>query len=422
MIIFSQNIFELILMLILLFFSAFFSGSETALFNLSRRQLNLLKSSPKRFEKLTASLMKTPDKVLGCVLFGNMIVNILFFAISSVFAAEIKTDFGITAAAFTAFVSFTLVLLVGEIFPKSVAYNNSYKISVLTALPVYILMKAANPVIIILKFIFVEPSLRLILTNRKYPHSITADEFKTLIEKTRRTGLISEDENKLISGIVEFGFLKVRDCLRPRVDMISCDVRDTNENIRKVMHDNHLTKIPVYVDNIDNIIGLIYLRHLILNPQTKPDGLVQKVNFVPEQKTIESLLDFFHRNKTDIAMAVDEYGGISGSIYLEDIAQQILGPIEKPLTGDPVKQIGPFEYRIAGGLSIHDWAEAFGIEPSDIHVTTISGLVTAILGKIPAQGDRAEFRNIEFTVEKVEKRRILTIILKLKAIPETKND
>jgi len=182
---------------------------------------------------------------------------------------------------------------------------------------------------------------------------------------------------------------------------------------------NHLTKLPVYAGTIDNIVGLVLLRQLMLEADKPLDKLVQKVNFVPEQKTVESLLEFFRESRTDTAIAVDEYGGIAGSVCLEDIAEELLGPIEITEVIEPIEQIGPFEYRLAGNLPIHDWAQSFGVEPAETRISTVAGLVTALLGRIPKAGDVAHLKNLKFTVEQVRKRRIETLILTLEPMPRS---
>jgi CBS domain containing-hemolysin-like protein len=156
---------------------------------------------------------------------------------------------------------------------------------------------------------------------------------------------------------------------------------------------------------------------LLLRPKTPLGELVQKVDFIPEQKTVESLLEFFRKTATDTAIVVDEYGGIAGSIRLEDIAEELVGPIEVTDGIEPIEQIGPFEYRLAGALAIHDWAGAFGIDPAETRLSTIAGLVTAILGRIPKTGDIAYLKNLKFTVERVRKHRIETLILTLQPVP-----
>jgi len=407
----------LILMLLLLAGSGFFSGVETAFFNLSRRQIKLLGESRHKLQILAAKLLTKPTKLLNCLLLGNMTVNVLFFAVASVVTVRVRQQIGLTAAAITGLVSFAVLVLFGEILPKSVAYSNSRAISVGAALPVFVCVQVFTPIVFVFRLLIVEPAIRLLVGPAKPGKPITTAEFKSLIEHVRKRGLITVEENKLLTEIIELGLLKVRDCLRPRVDMIACAVTESSRKARELMRKNHLTKLPVYVGKIDNIVGLVHLRHLLLEGDASLDKLVQRVHFVPEQKSVVSLLEFFRSTHTDTAVVVDEYGGIAGSIRLEDIAEELLGPIELTRGIEPIEQIGPFEYRLAGNLAIHDWAEVFGIKLAETRVSTIGGLVTAALGKIPKSGDVAYLKNLKFTVERVRKRRIESLILTLEPVP-----
>jgi putative hemolysin len=228
--------------------------------------------------------------------------------------------------------------------------------------------------------------------------------------------LITADENKLLMETIQFGFLKVRHVMQPRVDMIVCNVTGSVQQARQIMQKNHLTKLPVYKRTLDNIIGLVHLRRLLLEPEASLQDIVQEVHFVPEQKTVESLLEFFRNSGTDTAIVADEYGGIAGLVRLEDIAEELVGPIDFTEQIEPIKKIGPFEYRLAGNLPIHDWAEAFGIEPDETRLSTIGGFVTALIGRIPKTGDVAHLENLKFTVEKIQKHRIETVILTFELI------
>ena len=411
-----QNIGHIILMLLLLTGSAFFSGAETAFFNLSRRQVKLLQKSGHRLQILTAALLGKPKQLLGCLSFGNMTVNVLFFALASVLTVRIGRQAGATAATIAAFFTFCLLILFGEILPKSLAYANSKSLSVSAALPVFVCLQLFRPFVFIFRLLVVEPTLRLLLGNARHPRPVTTDEFKSLIEQVRKRGLITTDENKLLAEVIELGFLKVRDCLRPRVDMPACAVTDSAQTAREIMLKNHLTKLPVYAGTIDNIVGLVHLRQLLLEADRPLSKLVRKVDFVPEQKTAESLLEFFRKTHTDTAIVVDEYGGIAGSICLEDIAAELLGPIEVTDKIEPIEQIGPFQYRLAGNLAVHDWADVFGVDTAETRISTVAGMVTAILGKIPKAGDIAHLKNLKFTVEKVKKRRIESLILTLESL------
>lgn len=402
--------FQIVFMLILLTGSAFFSGAETAFTNLTRRQRKQLRESQHRLSNLAGRLLNKPGQLLNCFLFGNMTVNVLFYAAASVLIVRFNEQSAI-AGAIVAFVSFAVLVLFGEIVPKSIAFANSKALSIAFALPAFICLQIFTPIGFVFKFFILEPILRLLLGPTRGPKKITTAEFKSLIETTRKQGLITADENKLLTEVIELGFLKVRHVMRPRVDMIACSVTDTSHEVREKMQKNHLIKLPVYTQTIDHIIGVVYLRQLLLNDNVPLDKVIQQVHFVPEQKTVESLLEFFRKSKTDMAIVVDEYGGIAGSVRLEDIAEELFGQIEITSQIEPIEQIGPFEYRLSGNLAVHDWSELFGIDLAETRQATVSGMVTALLGKIPKSGDVAYLKNLKFTVENVRKHRIETVIL-----------
>ncbi len=409
----AAQVYQIIWMLLLLAGSAFFSGAETAFFNLSHRQTKLLQESKHKIQKLAVRLLNKPGQLLNCFLFGNMTVNVLFYAVASVLTMRVKEQSGLTAAAVTALVSFVVLVLIGEILPKSVAYANSKSLSIACAVPAFVCLKIFTPIEFMFKFLILEPVLRLFLGPVRSPKPISVGEFKSLIETTRKQGLISADENKLLTEVIELGFLKVRHVMWPRVDMIACNVTDSPQTAREKMLENHLIKLPVYVQTIDNIVGVVHFRQLLLKADVSLDKIVQQVHFVPEQKTVESLLEFFRRSRTDMAIVVDEYGGIAGSVRLEDIAEELFGQMEAKSEIEPIEQTGPFEYRLAGNLAIHEWAEVFGIDLAETRPATVGGLVTALLEKIPKSGDVAYLKNLKFTVEKVQKHRIETLILTL---------
>ena len=416
---FYQNLGHLILMLLLLICSAFFSGAETAFFNLSKRQISLLKKSDHKLQRLTAKLLMDPNKLLGTLLLGNMMVNILFYALSSIITVYISNKLGVTAAAIVVFITFLAVVLFGEILPKSIAFANPRSISITFSLPLFFLIKILSPVLKFFSIFFVNPTIRLLIGPHKKTSAITADDFKLLIDSSREQGFISSDENKLLSEVIELGFLKVRHVMTPRVDMTLCSSNESNEKVRQLMLKNHLTKIAAYTNGFDNITGLISLRDLLLSPDQAIDKLIKPVQFVPEQKTVESLLEFFRKTATDTAVVVDEYGGLAGSIRLEDIAEELIGPIETS-PKQKIEQINPFNYRLSGDLSIHDWADKFNIESIEDRVSTIGGLVTALLGRIPQQADSVNMKNLNFTVESVKKHRIETLILTFKPLENDK--
>jgi CBS domain containing-hemolysin-like protein len=407
---------QIVLMIFLLACSAFFSGAETAFFNLSHRQVKTFRQSKHKVQNLVASLLNKPGHLLDSFLFGNMTVNVLFYAVSSVVIIRTREQGNLALAVIIALTSFAALVLIGEILPKSIAFANSKSFSLATALPAFLCLKIFTPLEFLIKFIILEPTLRLLLGPIRSPKPITLGEFKSLIGTTRKQGLISADENKLLTEVIELGLLKVRHVMRPRVDMLACDVTDSPQKAHKKMHENNLTKLPIYTGTIDNIVGIVHLRQLLLKAGTSLDKIVQKVHFVPEQKTVESLLEFFRKSRTDTAVVVDEYGGIAGSVRLEDIAQELFGQMEPAGHIEPITQTGPFEYRLAGNLAIHDWAEVFGIDLAETRLATVGGLVTALLGKIPKRGDVTYLKNFKFTIENMQKHRIETLILTLEPL------
>jgi CBS domain containing-hemolysin-like protein len=184
----------------------------------------------------------------------------------------------------------------------------------------------------------------------------------------------------------------------------------------------NITQIPVYTKSIDSIVGLIHLRDLLVHPERSLSTLVRHAQFVPEQKSVESLIDFFRQTKTDTAIVVDEYGGVAGWVELDDVMEQLLGPLEEADEGEPIEQVGSMEYRLRANLPIHEWMDAFGIDIKQERQVTIGGFVIALLGRIPKEGDEVLFKNVRFIVERVKQNRIQTILLTLSSLDETQKE
>jgi len=413
---FLENIWQIILMLILLLCSAFLSGSETAFFNISRRQAKALQQSANRLSLIASGLLNNPKQLLTSLLFGNMAVNVLFFALAGVLSINLGKQYGPTAGIISAALLFFILLLGGEMLPKSLAYSHSRRFCIIASPFCFLCVRILSPILGILDILIIVPAVRLFSGAGgpgRQAETVTANQLKRLIESSRVRGLISADENELFAEVIELGFLKVRHVMQPRVDIIACEISDPVEKTRKLMLENSLTKIPVYKKDIDHIVGCLFLRDMLLWPEKSVSRHLKEVNFVPEQKTVESLLEFFRKSRTDMAIVVDEYGGIAGAVSLENIVEEILGPIEQDRQTEPIEQIGPLEYRLAADIAIHDWAKVFNIDPEQSRLSTIGGLTTALLGRIPKKGDVIYLKNLKLTVREVRKRRIESLILSL---------
>ena len=415
------NFWHLLVMAVLLGGIMFFSAAETAFLNLTRRQIETFSKSTHHIAKLIPAILHDPKNLLAGLLLGNMLVGTLFFAFSSVIIFSLDKNYGHTPAAIFAFVTLTVVVIFGEMMPKSIAYANSPLFARLCVLPCIFCLKILAPFRVILTALIVGPALKLILGSRPHVQPITVNQFRFLVDSSRQLGLIGPDENQLLGEIIDFGILKVRNIMRPRVDIIAIAADSTIAAARSLMKQHNISELPVYQDSIDNIIGIVDLPSLLLEPNNTIVTLLKPANYVPEQKTVESLLEHFRKSRSETAVVVDEYGQIAGTISQQDLLEELVGPAIPAVA--VVQQIGPMSYRLAGDLAIHDWAAAFDIDTTQIRLSTIAGLVTTMLGKIPQPGDQARLRNLLFTVEKVHRHRIESLILNLEPIePPSKKE
>ncbi len=390
--------------------SAFFSGSETAFFNLSRRESLELRDSQNKFSRLVFRLLKTPKKLLTTLLFGNMLINVLFFATSSVISIDIIETNGKTAGLLFAILAFGALVVFGEMLPKSIAYSRSKNIALTAALPCYILKLILTPAIAILNTLIVEPIIRLCIPAKKSKQDFNISQLKKLIEISSKKGSMTMDQNLLISEVLELSFLKLRHLMKPRVDMLFCSIDDSLENAIEMMVDKCVKKLPVYDGKIDNIQGVLLLRDALLHRDKSIKDLISEAVFVPEQKSVESLMEFFKKEKLDIAIVVDEYGGVAGLLTMKDIISELLGTSSSDLE-ETLKQVTDQECILSGSLAFHDWADFLGLEVENDSSSTLGGFVTALIRKIPQKGDSVIHENIRFTVEEMDRYRVKSIRL-----------
>jgi putative hemolysin len=409
-------------MLLLLGASAYFSASETALFNLSREQLRKFRASESPFRQLAARLMDDPRHLLVTVLFGNMVVNTAFFVMGVELIGEIHQAhpdaprlWGVAIGILTPLV----VIVIGEITPKSVAAAMPERIAPLAGLPLTVLGYVARPVRIVLGYVFVVPITRLLTGSRHQQHSfVTTDELHAIIEVAAREGAVSVQESDMLADVLDLGQLSVREVMTPRVEIVGCDLITPMPIVLTVFRHTRHSKIVVYEDAMDNIAGVVYAKTAFLNPGRPLSELIRPVYYVPETKPVEGLLKDFRARKIQFAVVVDEYGGVAGIVTLEDCLEQIVGEIHNEkdrAAADPVQRVGEAEYLLAGDLSIRSWADSFDLEvPEDGgRYSTIAGFVTALLGRMPRPGDTVKWRNLQFIVEDVQRRRVIRVRLRL---------
>ena len=414
--------FHLAAMALLLCASAFFSGSETALFYLSRDQLRRFRTSGNPLRYLAARLMDDPRGVLVTVLFGNMTANVGFFAMSVMLAHQIGDRFPGQAWAWRVgifVVAPLLVIVFGEVTPKSLAATRPARIAPWVSLPLTFLGWVVLPLRWILGYAVVSPLQRLITGRRPVPRAlVTTDELQAIVEVSEREGAVSREESEMLTEVLELAELRVREVMTPRVEIVACDVRTPTPRVLDLFRRSRHTKIVVYEGGIDETRGVVYAKTAFLAPDRPLATLVRPVHYAPEMKTVESLLKEFRAKRIQFALVVDEYGGVAGLVTLEDCLEEIVGEIEDETDRpgpEPVRRLGPAEYLLAGNLSIRSWADLFDQDRPDIggRYSTVAGFVTSLLGRVPRQGDAATWRNLEFTVEEVRRRRVMRVRLRL---------
>ncbi len=426
------NIFIFLLVAILLLVSAVFSCAETVLFSLSRHDRARMKKSGARLEVLAASLLDDPRSLLTTLLMGNMTCNIINFVLSAILLGRIESalrEGAHTSAvlikviiAMLVVVPPLLVTYVSDVFPKVIGSLNSVRIAPVIALPVATLVRLFYVVSRTLDLFIMRPVHRLVGARRDQL-AFSTDELRELLEMSEQTGVIDVSENQLLQEVVRIGDLKVREVMTPRVDLFAYNIKDPPEKLHALFKASHLAKLPVFEGQIDNVLGIIYAKALLLDPDLRrPDirKLIQPVRFVPEQQTLDHLLVHFRHTRSQIAVVVDEFGGVVGVVALEDVVEQMVGDISElhESAAPAVQRVGPDEYIVPGDLSVTDWMDAFGARIETTHTSTVAGLIAAMLKRLPREGDQVRLAHLLMRVDSLRGRRVDKVRLKLVAPAE----
>ena len=423
-------IFEVIALLSFIILSAFFSASETALFSLNKLQLKKIQKEEENNWRIKSiiKLLDDPQRTLISILIGNMFVNITASSLATYLAIKLIGNIGIGIA--SGIMIFT-ILVFGEIVPKSLAVVNAENISKRVAKPIEIisiglfpLIKVFKALIIVLYYFFGKKSTR----EKK---EITEEDLITLIDAGKDEGVIEEEENEMIRNIFEFGDTMVKEVMIPRVDM-ACISSDTKlGSILKMINKMGHSRIPVYEDTIDNIVGILYAKDLLgvyqkwYTSREKFDlkEIIREAYFVPENKKIDELLDIFQKDRIQIAIAIDEYGGTAGLITMEDVVEEVVGEIIDEYDRE-IKLFEMIEDNTVitdAMISIEKINEILNIEIPENGFETLGGFIYDLLGRIPKKDEKIKYQNCQIIVEQVVKNRIRRVKI-IKELPQTKNN
>jgi putative hemolysin len=405
---------------LLLIGSAFFSGSETALFSLSAQQRTALTGEGSITGQTLKTLLSETRGLLITLLLSNMTVNTLFFVVSTVLLLRLdrQTSGGAGALIVGGLPIGTLlgVVLLGEVIPKLIAARQPERASRLVCLPLLVVHRILAPLRAAASVLVITPLARLIAPAEK-PPDLSASELASLLELSRQRGVIDRAEEQLLQQVLELNQLKARNLMVPRVDVKAFDLDDPPHKLIELVKQTRLSHIPAYRGDIDQIKGVMYARDVLMNPpRTAADvlAMVKEVHIVPEQQRADVLLRELRRSGTTFVVVVDEYGGTAGIVTLEDVVEHMVGDIigAYEQSGElEVQALGPGRWRISADLSIHDWADAFGGGETPPGVATVGGLVMALLGRLPRVGDRVRVGGVAMEVERMAGRRIDTITL-----------
>lgn len=409
-------------LLALVIVSALTSATETAVTSVNRIKIKQKAEEGLSSAKILENLLTHPGRFLATVLFLNNLVNIAAAAMATRTAERVGLPY--PAAIATGVMTF-IILVFGELSPKTLAVQKADTLALTLAKPLNIIDKFFYPLVRILIII---ANLLLtpfgIKTMRQGPF-VTEDEIRTMVSVGEEEGVIQEEEREMIDSIFEFGDTIVKEVMVPRMDVVSAEKNTpVSKILRLVLHEG-FSRIPIYEKTIDNVIGVVYARDLLLHySKGEPDfplsKLIRPAYYVPETKKVIDLLKELQRRKTHMAIVVDEYGGTAGVITIEDLLEEIVGEIfdEYDLEEVLIEQIDDNNIRVDAKVDLDEINEILGIDLPEAEYESIGGFVFDLFGKIPAAGERIDYNNLTFTVEQVVRRRISKILI-TKRIEET---
>jgi len=406
-------------------FSAFFSGSEIAFASANTLRLKTSAESGSKSSALALYICDFYDKALCTILIGNNLVNIASSSLATVIAMSLVGDAG---AVYATGVMTVLILIFGEIVPKILAKDHCSGFVLTAAAPLRFLMIVTKPLVAVITWTL--DKIALLWGGDPEPEPITPDELMTIIETVEDEGVIDEDRSELLQSAVGFGETAIEDILTPRVDLLSIDLSDSREEILKAMDESPFSRLPVYSEDVDSIIGILYLNHayrvLVSNPQTPIRDLVTPAFFLHRSTRLPVALKALRERNLQMAVVLDDYGGTCGVVTLEDILEELVGDMwdESDPIENEFQQLDDTHFRISGGMSFDDllWELDLDQFEDEFDSATVGGWVTEHLERFPEIGDTFVWQNLQVTVEALDEMRITQIQIEVLPVETSKDD
>lgn len=413
----SHSTTLILILIVLVCLSAYFSATETAFSSLNRIRLKNMASAGNRKAKLAYRLSENYDELLSTILIGNNIVNIASASIATVLFVSALGDAGATVST----VVMTIVVLIfGEVSPKSMAKEHAEGFAMFSAPIVRVLVVVFKPV----NFLFSQ--LKKLLKKffkSSSDHSLTDSELLTIVEEAEQEGGIDANEGELIRNVIEFDDIEAIDIFTPRVDVVAIDRDTEKQEIARLFRETGYSRLPVYEESIDSIVGILYEKDFysyVWDTDAGIDTILKPAEFIPPSMKISALLRLLQQNKLHIAVIVDEFGGTEGIVTLEDVIEELVGEIwdeHDTIAAESFRKISPDTYRVFCSTDLDDLFEFFHIH-CETEASTINGWIIEQLDKIPAEGDSFPFETLTITVSHVENNRVTEISVLGEPLPE----
>lgn len=397
------------ILIVLLIMSAFFSMSETALMSLSKIRIRHMVEEGVKGAKLVEDLTEDPNRLLGAILIGNNVVNIGASALATTIATNI---FGSAGAGIATGIMTILVLIFGEITPKSIAKQNSEKVALRVSKIINVIVKILRPFI----WIFTAISsifIRLFGGDPKASEPfITEEELRTMVGVSEEEGVLEDVEKEMIFNVFDFADAHVKDVMVQRVDVIAVDIEASYEEVLEVIKTEQFSRIPVYNQTIDDIVGILNVKDLIMVEKSsssfKVSDYMREPYYTFEFKKIKELFSEMKKTRNHISVVLDEYGGTVGIVTIEDLIEEVFGDIEDEYDDyeKEIEVVKEDEFIVDGSARLDDISELIGVNMESEEFDSVGGLVIGELGRFPEQNEEIQLNNIRLVVEEVDKNRI----------------
>ncbi len=405
--------FPILLLVGLLFSSAFFSASETALFSLSRIELRRILEKHPRRGKLVNDLLTHPRRVLVTILIGNSVVNTAAAAVATLVAFRFLGPGGVSLAV----TGFTIFLIfASEVTPKVFAVRKNESLALFSAPLLEVISGIIFPVRRVVQ-VLSDWILSFLLQEKKESSGlISAHELKMLVKIGEEEGILNREERRMIQKLFELGEKPVRAIMTPRTDLEALDLNAPWEKQLEIIRSFHFTHFPAYQGSLDQIVGVVSTQEVVLSGEKRLDKFLKAPFFVPELKRIDELLRDFQKMGDRFAVCVDEFGGTAGVVTLEDILEEIFGEFydEYAKTEVPIRDSGMGEYLVDAKIPLAEFNEFFRTRLRSEEAGTLGGLILEKMGRVPRKGDGLDLSPFSFRIQDVARQRILKVLVRKK--------